>query len=306
MKKLILCASFLLNALLSTTAESQVAFSCDGPFIVGVTSSQPAPTLYQINTGSTPFTFTAIATSNNLSYNAIGYRITDNLIYGIEESGVGSSSANLIQVDANGVATNLGAVTGLPVDRYISGDFDTNGIFYVSTSDNSDIFVIDVDTQSVINQFSYTTNYRFSDLAFNPQDGMLYAVTTTNTIAPEVSGQLLRIDPSNGNLTEIGVGSNDNTGIGSLSADANGVLYGIDNLDVGVYQVNNTDGSRTFLSSSPGFGRADSAHCANAVFLGPTSTPAPVPAPTLNVFGLLIMILLFILTFFKTTRRPST
>ena len=299
----LLCIPLLLNVLLITTVKAQVAFSCnDGPFIVGVTSSQPTPNLYAINTATLPFTFTLIANNNNISYNAIGYRISDNLIYGIAESGVGSSSANLIQIDATGATTDLGGIPGLPVDRYISGDFDTSGNFYVSNSDSSAIFVINIDNRTVINQLPLNTNYRFSDLSYNPQDGMLYAISTINTLTPDVAGQLLQIDPTNGNLSEIGTSSALTPGIGSASFDANGRFYAVDNLSVGVYSINTTTGDPTLLSTSPAFSRADSAHCANAEFSGPIFPP-PTAVPALNIPGLIFLALLLLFTYERILYR---
>ncbi|WP_395374600.1 DUF6923 family protein [Marinicella sp. W31] len=306
MKLKAFCLILLFNIFI-TTAHAQVAFSCnDGPFIVGATSSQPTPNLYQINTSTIPFTFTVVSTTgSNISYNAIGYRISDNLIYGIEEAGVGSSSANLVQIDATGTTTDLGLINGLPIDRYISGDFDTSGNYYVSNSESNTIFIIDVDSRAVTNQFSYTANYRFSDLSYNPVDGMLYAISTINTLAPDEAGQLLRIDPSNGSLTEVGNSSGGNSGIGSISFDANGTLYAVDNLSVGVYSINISNGNTTLISTSPAFSRADSAHCANAIFSGPTPVLPPVAVPTLTIFGIIFAALLLLYNLNKTVFRKT-
>ncbi|MCB1582873.1 MAG: hypothetical protein KDI92_07400 [Xanthomonadales bacterium] len=289
MKILAQTSIWLFLTIFVSLADAQVAFVCTGgPRVVAATASQPAPSLYQMDTTSVPFTFTSISTTNSISYNAIGYRILDDLIYGIEENGVGTVSTNLVQVDATGTPSILGPISGLPINRYISGDFDTNNHFYVSDVENTAIYVVDIDTRAVTNQFTLNTNFRFSDLAYNPQDNQLYAISTVNTLPPEQAGQLIRIDLNSGTLSTIGNTSGNILGVGSLSFDSHGLLLAIDNLSSGVYSINTHTGQTELLSSSPGFSRADSAHCANAVF--PIGF-SPVAVPTLNFLGSGVLIL---------------
>src|SRR5215831_16952774 len=68
--------------------------------------------------------------------------------------------------------------TGLPTSMRLSQDRKK---IYVTTNDHSGVEVIDVDTHKVLNHFVLNTptkRYRFNGGVPDPQDKLLYAVTT--------------------------------------------------------------------------------------------------------------------------------
>ena len=115
------------------TAQNNGSFDCSANFYQVISG-----VLKQLDPATG--TYVDIQASANLgSYNAIGYNVEDNLIYGIR-----GSNDHLMVVNANGIATDLGAIGMLPNASYYVGDFDLSGNLYI-TGNPRDIYRIDVD-----------------------------------------------------------------------------------------------------------------------------------------------------------------
>lgn len=251
----------------TNAVQSQTSFgTCDGRMFLS-----QADTLYNVNTGSNPFVFSPIGTSA-FSINAIDYRAADNFIYGIRTP----TSNELIRIGANGVAISLGAVSGLPVATYISGGFDPAGTsLYVLNNavPTGVMYVVDVVSGSATT-LTLSRPVTIADVTWT--NGALYSV--------ELSGQLIRIDPVTGVVTNVGVpnGVSNGTYFGGLVGAPNG-LFGALNSG-GIYQIDLTTGAATLLSSAPSSNSNDAAHCptANLVFgadLAITKTNTPGDGP---------------------------
>jgi LruC domain-containing protein len=146
----ILAILMIANSILSIDASHQViaqaatptTFSCDPDFyqvvnnISGASFQGNFNRLYELDpqTGN----YSLIQTNDIGAYNAISYNSEDNLIYGILVNG-----RRLMQIGANGVAEDLGPVTGLPDLAIYVGAFDLNGNLYVRRA--GDMYRIDVD-----------------------------------------------------------------------------------------------------------------------------------------------------------------
>jgi len=228
---------------------SAVPFACNSQMYL----LQNANTgLYNVVTSTNPFTFPIIGSPAGYQYNASGFNPSDGYIYAMK-----TFSNNLLKIDASGIITDMGAITGLPAvtgtTNYNSGEIDNLGNYYIKpVGVNSSLYKVNISTQTateiVLNQ---TTNP--SDLAYSVPAGLLYGVGT--------DGRLFSINPANGNVTFIG--SPAPAVFGALFGSSTGEIYGINNAG-DFFQFNLTTGARTIISSAPSSGNNDGAHCVTA------------------------------------------
>lgn len=227
-------------------------FNCDSKMYL---AQNPNTALYNIDSSTNPFTYPMIGSLAGYQYNAIGFNPTDNFIYGIK-----TFSNNLLRIDANGLITDLGAITGLPAivsggtTNYNSGEFDNLGNLYVKhVGSNSALYKVNVTTKTAtLITLSQPTDP--SDLAYNLVTGLLYGVNS--------DGRLFSINPANGSVSFIGTSPGAAT-FGGLFGSSTGEIYGINNAG-GFYQFNLTTGERTLISSAPASTNNDGAHCVTA------------------------------------------
>ena len=141
---LAIASSFLFiapNHRVMAQASTPTTFSCDPDFYQVVNNISGAPfqgnfnRLYELDpqTGN----YTLVQTNDIGAYNAISYNGEDNLIYGIQVNG-----RRLLRIGANGVAQDLGSVSGLPNLSIFVGAFDLNGNLYIRQA--GDMYRIDV------------------------------------------------------------------------------------------------------------------------------------------------------------------
>ena len=227
-------------------------FNCDSKMYL---AQNPNTALYNIDSSTNPFTYPMIGSSAGYQYNAIGFNPTDNFIYGMK-----TLSNDLLRIDANGLITDLGAITGLPAivsgvtTNYNSGEFDNLGNLYIKhVGSNSALYKVNVTTKTAtLITLSQPTNP--SDLAYNLVTGLLYGVNS--------DGRLFSINPANGSVSFIGTSPGAAT-FGGLFGSSIGEIYGINNAG-GFYQFNLTTGERTLISSAPASTNNDGAHCVTA------------------------------------------
>lgn len=94
-------------------------------------------------------TYSNIGTMQPDSYNAIGYNVQDNYIYGFKTvitDGVGSVG-DLVRIASDGSLTDLGAVSGLPLAAYYNGSSDLSGNMYIR-QDNTTIYKINISSMT--------------------------------------------------------------------------------------------------------------------------------------------------------------
>lgn len=183
------------------------------------------------------------------SYNAMGYRSADGLMYGM-------AGKNLQRVDANGIKTDLGALD-MPSGAY-TGDFGDDGLLHVSRG-GRDWHKIDVDTMTAtpVPELSHYTSV--ADIA--NIHGKFYGVSS--------DGALMEIDPTALTVREIAMIS----GLPS-TLKAYGAAWGTagGNLYVGrnsgeIYQITGYTGTSpkaTQVGSAPATNSNDGASCALA------------------------------------------
>jgi hypothetical protein len=176
--------------------------------------------LYRLNTAQRPYTFNQIGTNIAHPLNAIGYRSTDQSLYGYRITG----ALGILKIDpTTASATYLGNPTGLPASKsYFAGDVSPDGSTYYLYANKSGVLrVVDLDSFTA-SSVKLSSAINVADFAVSPTDAKLYGVST--------QGTLLRIDPGTGQVTTISVpglkagiyGAAWFTGAGDLIAYQNG------------------------------------------------------------------------------------
>src|SRR5690606_3185789 len=125
-------------------------------------------TLYVINTTTNPLSYDAIGVESDVRYNAMGLRVADGYIYALP-----NASNQLLKISADGTYENLGAVDGLPLASYNSGEMDDADNFYVMSTTGSTtsdkMYNIDIAAMSAT-EIDLTSSINPSDIAYSPFD----------------------------------------------------------------------------------------------------------------------------------------
>lgn len=219
--------------------------------------------LYDIQMDTNPFTFVPIGQSydeqfgtSGRQYNGLGFNPVDGYLYAMRQGdGVGKI---LLKIHpATGVIQELGEVSGIVQAAYLNGDFDESGNYYIKAGNINGMWKVDVvNLTATPIIFSPAGNYNSSDFTYNIKDGLLYA-------SRSISGQgtqLYTIDPSNGNITDVGTPHLPGLTFGAMFSDSEGKVFGAVN-GGGLYQFNTTNGEKTLISASPSSANNDGAHC---------------------------------------------
>ncbi len=177
------------------------------------------------------------------SANSTGYNPDDNLLYMVKNT-------ELWRVDANADAEFIGTIQNLTADHN-AGAFSTNGTYYVKSQADDEFGTIDLQT---LNYTLISTDTKsFPDIAYNPQDGLMYGVTPQD--------ELYTQDPSDGTLVKIGdLGINVGS-VGAVYFDISGVI-----IAYGREQGVDVSGQQTLFSIDPATGAA------TVLGKGPTAT----------------------------------
>jgi uncharacterized repeat protein (TIGR01451 family) len=217
--------------------------------------------------------------------NAIGFNQLDGYIYGIK-----SSNGNVvIRIDANGVGYELGAIPGLPLADYNAGDVNANGILYVKAATGTTAYGIDLNSASP----TYLTIVKtvtglisFSDFAFHPTNGKLYAIQDATGKVYEISWPAAGATVA---ATLVDRGKPTNLPIGTYGAiyfASDGSMYGYSNGTIGsnngaIYRMTNVVGTglpvaTALTTSAAGVSSNDGARCPLAPPIVPPTTLADV------------------------------
>ncbi|MEM7800778.1 MAG: hypothetical protein AAF633_16425, partial [Chloroflexota bacterium] len=172
-------------------------------------------TLHRLDTET--FEYEVIG-SHSRSYNAIGYNIEDDYLYGIQKI---QGDSHLIQINNKGVITELGEVN-IPSNTRYRGDFDLEGNLVVTNG--SFLYSIDVSESPA----TVTTSERLTKIG-NPSLNF-HDITynrITDTFFSFTQGQVLEIDPVELTIEKIADYSDVVSGkpFGAAFSDENGDLY---------------------------------------------------------------------------------
>jgi hypothetical protein len=216
--------------------------------------------LYRVNTDVTPHTFTPIGPTSPFGINAIGYRPTNDLLYGWASS----SPQQIVTIDAAGAVTGLGVPTGAALGaNYNTGAVSNDGAtYYLYRSNDTVLNVVNlaaftVSTVPLVTAGNVPTTANIADFAQRPQDGLLYTVDNG-------TDQLVRINPVTGVVTSTPfVGPPPASGVGYGGAwfndDGTLVVYANEGL---VYTIDVAGPSVIASQTGPSGGQNDAASCA--------------------------------------------
>ncbi len=258
--------TLFLSLILFGQSYGQTPFTCQAGF-------------YQVLSGQLTELDVATSTFANIGgvnpgYNAIGYNVLDNLIYGLDPDD------NLLLIDATGTVTNLGAVAGLPVSgvpNYNAGDFDLAGNFYVMLGGSiGTIEVIDV-VGLTSTTLTLSSSVNVFDLAFNPVDGLLYGIEAG-------ASSLIIIDPATGIVSSFGI-TIPAGDYGAVWAASDGNVYAFNNATGDIFTIAPSIGYQVFLSTTTApSSNNDGASC-------PSAAPPVITIPTVGEWGLIVLCL---------------
>ncbi|WP_036836521.1 DUF6923 family protein, partial [Pontibacillus litoralis] len=248
--------------------EDVESFGCSANGLqVALTPSQ----LFEINLVTGSSTNLGIITPNS-GYNAVGFSVVDNTIYGYDEI-----NRRVVRINPDLSATIFPPVPNLPNVGFIVGDVDFNGHLYLYAGGVSNRFyVVDVDPNSptflqlvdptagfILDTAPFGTAINpivISDWAFNPIDNQLYSALNNGTA-------VIRIDPLSGAQTvfpSIGLpGGN----YGAVFFDGQGFLYALNNTTGQIFRIEIVGGNAiaTLFSTTVPATRNDGARCAFAL-----------------------------------------
>ncbi|HIF9195078.1 TPA: GEVED domain-containing protein [Photobacterium damselae] len=122
-----------------------------------------------------------------------------------------------------------------------NGDIDDDGILYVHNSGNFYLYDTNPNSETYLTQVGIlpTISLNYADIAFNPVDGQIYAVSTA-------SNTLYRFDPTTGTRTSLGALASIPSGpFGAMYFDDQGYFYISENPAPGrIYRIDVLDGSK--------------------------------------------------------------
>lgn len=204
--------------------------TCPAQAFVTRGSSATAIDLYSLDLATGTMTNLGGSSTNTNQpgdINGIGFRQQDGFVYGWS-----NTLGRLVKMGTNGIAvppfatapTSLAGIT-LPTDLRVA-DIQPSTGYYVAT-DGSNLYFIDVTTNKLVKAVTLGTASALSnstDMAFNPIDGKLYAINNN-------TGQLMRIDPSSGTVTNLNVyvqnaDGTTNTATSTMPVSGTGVVTG--------------------------------------------------------------------------------
>ena len=178
-------------------------------------------------------TYTEVGSANAQSYNAAGYNMVDDYIYGI------NSLSHLLKVASDGTTEDLGVPSGFDSSQtFVAGDVTAAGhLIVIAYSDKSiwDIDIAGFTATSIGSMTSAPSSVDVGDIAIITSGGTTMAYGFDSTL-----GSLVSFDPTQ-NPVSINVDSSVAVGAGSpkgaVWADLSGNLTAFTNLTGDVYVV---------------------------------------------------------------------
>lgn len=229
-------------------------------------------------------------------YNAIGYSIVDNNLYGYD-----GTTNQVVRISNTGVGSLFATIPNLPVANYNVGDVDSSGHLYLyatGTGTTPRFFVVDVNPNSATylqlvdpaTGFQLqTSNFgvplsppqNISDWSFSPTDGFLYGVDNATS-------QVKKVNPVTGVVSTVAT-----TGLpilavgdvyGSTYFDSAGNLYTMRNSTGRIFRIvlTPTTATATGFSTTTPSTNSDGARCSLAA-IDLLSLTKAVSATTANL-----------------------
>ena len=189
-------------------------------------------------------------------YNGIGYREQDDYLYGARIDIPGQTGTNhIVRIGSDGTVQDIGAVAGLPVQRYNAGDVAPDGFLYLSNSVINTIYKIDVSGSVPVLDSVITLPGvpGLLDFSFHASNGKAYGIANAN-------GALIELDLVASSFIQIG-GANPLTGVGATYFDNAGNFYAYKNNPGEIHLLDTTTGIPTKLVDAAMISVNDGASC---------------------------------------------
>ena len=201
-------------------------FSCTGDFYLSLSGQGTGTTasIFEVNIqpGGNDVSFNTLPQGETgYIINSMGYRVTDNYIYGVHPS-----LLDVVRVDETGAAIVVGSVQNTEGAFYVAGDVTPDGQFLAllgsknfTEPDNHMLFIDLNDFSTSILALNNNANAKCADIAFDPLEDILYGYDGTNQ-------QLIRINYKTGEVLADFQKSNTAEMMGAIFFDSFGELYG--------------------------------------------------------------------------------
>lgn len=254
--------------------EAQVPFDCKGQYYLSLTKlGSRSSELYNVRItqdGSSVFLDT-ISQSIGLVINAMGYRITDNLIYGMDPN-----TGMLRKLGKDGVAVDLGIPVGIPRGiLYYAGDVTPDGKYLIIIGlSGSNPQIVKVDLEDPDYRCSFVQLQLLSptifDIAFDPYTGVLYGHDSGRS-------KLVTINTETGQVNQDFIAQYQVDQLGALFFDSFGNLFGYGaygtKLQDKFVAIDKQSGKITLLGSGPISSGQDGCACPYTIELQKIVTP---------------------------------
>jgi gliding motility-associated-like protein len=255
-------------------ASSQLPFTCKGQYYLSLTKGGSSSSgLYEVkisDNGNNIYLDT-ISPSIGLVLNAMGYRITDNFIYGMDPN-----SSRLRRIGSDGVAEDLGLPKGIPPEPlYYAGDVTPDGRYLLLIGlggATAQIIKVDLEHPEYLCSFvpMQDRTVGIVDIAFDPFTGILYGHDLRNK-------RLVIINPETGAVNNNFPVQQQVDQLGALFFDSFGNLYGYGSYGTlsqdKFVSVNKTTGIISLLAQGPLSSGQDGCACPYTLELQKTVYP---------------------------------
>ena len=267
-----------LSLLLVKLAQAQEPFICEGDFYLSLSQGGANSDFFRVeidpNTGFV--TFDQLPSSGTDFINSLGYRITNNLIYGLNPD-----TYLLYIIDANGNTFFQKQLDLNPGSFYTAADITPNGdtMVIVGAAGNVSNELVFVDLTDP--DYSFSTiplvypaggSIFTTDVAFDPLTGLLWGFDA-------LQGRMIMIDPQTGNVDNTTFPVQNTAGaIGAMFFDSFGNLFGYGNapntnVATQFFRLNKNTGEITLEATGPEATGKDGCSCPYTIKLQKTVFP---------------------------------
>jgi hypothetical protein len=255
-------------------ALAQTPFVCQGQYYLSLTrQGDNYSGLYEVKVNSQAGNVTLDTISSNIGMvlNAMGYRVTDQLIYGLDPL-----RGRLRKIGKEGQAIDLGIPFGLPLNAlYYAGDIEPEGRYLIVVgigAAGGNLVKIDLSDPN----FSCTVlplsdkNIRIVDMAFDPFTALLWAhdIATSSIVTIDaVTGVVNKNFPPQPQIDQLG----------ALFFDVQGNLYGYGSFQTltqdKFVRINKQTGEISLVGKGPESTGQDGCSCPYTIEIQKTAVP---------------------------------
>ena len=248
---------YLASVMLAATGHCQAPFNRTGQVFLSLQNNNEVVEMV-VNPSSNVPEFSATYPLPNIVLDAIGYRKTDNLLYGIN-----LSDNHLFKVGTDGISQDMGAPPLNNSLRYLAGDVSPDGKELVSIGSNgtqNDVHLAktNLENGSFSTVFIPLIGISFlADVAFDPYTGLLYGYDKANR-------NVVKVNTATGAVTvlhQLGTEYD----ISGLYFDAFGQLHGYGRAVYGIvdgfFDIDKDTGVETLRATGPASVLTDAASC---------------------------------------------